>query len=250
MRALRRCRPIGASMLPPPSSRRCTPPGTRARSRAPRAPRPAWCAPRACARRPATRWCPCRGDGRCRRAAALEVASCASSAFCSVWSDCPRRDARRARRLVDDEDGGVLVDDVERQLLSRDAALGRQARFDGRDSPPTTRSRAPTHEAVDEHRPLLDPALDARTRVLRQELGKRLVQPPSGEIRGQIEAMSLELGGQPCGPRLGGAAILHASGDHFKLKTPANPRNGKNLPCDQCVPPVPWHFYLSLLVWA
>ncbi len=80
------------------SSRRRTPPGTRDGSRAPPARRRAWCAPIRCGRRSARPKCPCRGDGRCRRAAASRGADrgrAARSAACGP--DCRRRDARRAR---------------------------------------------------------------------------------------------------------------------------------------------------------
>ena len=119
------------------------------------------------------------------------------------------------------------MDYVEWQLFGRDAALRRQARFDRCGFATGDQVARADGEPVDQHRPLLDPALDARARVLRQEQGKCLIQPLSGEIRGQIEAMSLELGGQPFGPMAGRGRYTSRVRRPFQIKTPANPRNGK-----------------------
>ena len=132
-----------------------------------------------------------------------------------------------ARRLVDHDDRGVLVHDVERQLLGRDAGLGRQARLDRRGFAADHQVARADAQAVDSHGPLLDPALDARARVLRQQLGQRLVEAPSGEFRGQLEAMGLELGGQPVGPRLVGGRYTSRVRRPFQITDPANSRNGK-----------------------
>ena len=63
---------------------------TRARPRARGAARQCGMRLRACARRPAGRWCPCRADGRCRRAAAPRGPDPGrASAFCRVWRGLP-----------------------------------------------------------------------------------------------------------------------------------------------------------------
>ena len=118
---------------------------------------------------------------------------------------------------------GVLVDDVERQLFGRDAALRRQPCFDRCGFATGDQVARADAKPVDQHRPLLDPALDARARVLRQELGKCLIQPLSGEIRGQIEAMGLELGGQPFGPMAGRGRYTSRVRRPFQTKDTGKP---------------------------
>ena len=88
------------------------------------------------------------------------------------------------------------MDDVERQLLRLDASLLRHARFH--------RGGLATHDhvprldgqAVDQHGALLDPALDARPGVLRQQPRQRLIQALAGVFRRKIDPMGLELGRQ------------------------------------------------------
>jgi hypothetical protein len=122
-----------------------------------------------------------------------------------------------AGRLVQDDHARVLVDDIERQFFRGDGGLLLDAGLDaGRLAAGHEIARA-WHEPIDPDRAGVDPVLDAGSGVLRKELRERLIEAPAGEFEGQLEAMSLELGGQPCGPSLLGAAILHASGDHFKL---------------------------------
>ena len=85
-----------------------------------------------------------------------------------------------------------------------------------------TASAGTALEAIDAHRPLLDPALDPRARVLRQHLRQRLVQPPAGEIKGKLEAMGLELGGQLAGPMGSGQM---GTGGRYTLARPATISN-------------------------
>ena len=77
-----------------------------------------------------------------------------------------------ARRLVDDDDRRVLMDDVERQLLCLDAGLFAAAAPRPWRLRRRSRCRAgPRRETVHLDGALLDPALDARARVLRQQRG-------------------------------------------------------------------------------
>ena len=109
-----------------------------------------------------------------------------------------------AGRLVDDDDGRVLVDDVEREFFGRDRGLVDLPGFHGGRLAADHHVAGARRQAVDAHRAFLDPALDARARVLGQKCGKGLVEPPPGELRGKLQAMGLELGAQPFGPMVSG----------------------------------------------
>ena len=63
--------------------------------------------------------------------------------------------------------------------------------------PALTTSRGLQAQPADLHRAGLDPALDARARMLRQQARQRAVQPLAGQFRRNFEIDDLEL----CGHR-------------------------------------------------
>ena len=153
--------------------------------------------------------CPCRGDGRCRRAAASRgAASYASSAFCSVRSGFPApgcttrpaglsttrtsasSQATTSGECLRDVRDGVLVGRVELDAL----AAGDDVAW-------------PQHAAIDAQHSVVDPALQARARELRQGVGQRLVEAPPGRLRRQAQ-FALVTGGTHAGRERSFAGIL------------------------------------------
>ena len=124
-----------------------------------------------------------------------------------------------ARRLVDHDDRGVLVHDVERQLFRRHAGLGRQARFD-------CCGFAADHQiARAGGQPLIRTAPSSIQRWMRvreywgNSCGERLIEAAPGIIRGQLEAVGLELGGQAVGPMAGGGRYTSRVRRPFQIQT-------------------------------
>src|SRR6185312_566254 len=85
-----------------------------------------------------------------------------------------------ARRLVDDDDVGVLVADVERDLLGRGADLALEAHLD-------EDRLAAAHDvarqdlgAVERRGAGLDPGREPRARIIREEIGQNLVEAAAG----------------------------------------------------------------------
>ena len=143
-------------------------------------------APRPSSRPPAGRSCPCRGDARCRRAARRRAPARAQQ---RVEQRAVRLAGAgmhdQAGRLVDDDQVGVLVHDLERHALRRrgDRVRRRAAARAPRCSPPVTGLRAAAALAVDRDVAGLQPGLQAVARVLREQARQRLVEAQPAELR-------------------------------------------------------------------
>ena len=97
--------------------------------------------------------------------------------------------------LVDDEEIVVLVHDPQGHCLRRDGGDRRHLALERHLLPaqhPIARAGWP---AVDRHAAALDPALDARAGVLRQEPSERLVEAQACDARVEREIVPAELCG-------------------------------------------------------
>ena len=88
-------------------------------------------------------------------------------------------------RLVDDDDVRVLPGDRERDVLRnrRDRVLVRRVERDALSARDDI--ARPRHAAVDAQLSGVDPALDARARILRQRVRQGLVETPAGRLQRQ-----------------------------------------------------------------
>jgi len=87
-------------------------------------------------------------------------------------------------RLVDDDQGGVLVDDLERHWLGHDRHLVLEPCVDLHRLAADEAVAGTQRTAVDEHLALVDPGLQARPGIVRKQAGKRLVEAPAGRFGG------------------------------------------------------------------
>ncbi len=110
-------------------------------------------------------------------------------------------------RLVHDQDVCVLPGDDERQRLRdvRDGVLVGRVELDTFAAADDV--ARPQHAAIDAQHAVVDPALQARARELRQGVGQRLVEAPSGRLRRQAQ-FALVTGGTHAGLERSFAGIL------------------------------------------
>ena len=189
---------------------------------------------------------------RCTRPARgtrARCASCASSAFCSVCSRLPAPGCTTTP-------GALLITMTAASWWTISSGS-----FSGRTvvsasmrastvavSPPTTTSRARTAG-----RPLTRtaPASIQRWIRVREYSGRSAASAASrrrpANSAGNSRRWVWNLEGNLLVRWLYGAAILHASGDHFKSKDTGQVRETANLSCDYCVAPLCRHSYLCLL---
>ncbi len=116
----------------------------------------------------------------------------------------------QAGRLVDHQQGLVLIGDAQADRLGFNGRLGRKFRLDAHPLAAGQAFPRSHHAAIEQDRTAADPALQPRARVLRQGGGERQIKARAGGLGRQLEFMDAELGVH--GAVAGAAGLIRYTG--------------------------------------